>query len=314
MEYEEMTFDMFANNEMEQEKGSAQDNFGCCSKYRQCSIEGKCVQADEYSKNCTYRKNLEQGKIFYSKKSPKFNQNKYDYIDNWFKALPNDKQEAFGEIVSAFVHLRRGATHILCGSLSDLPSFKDANNFNLVYDCIDECDIFSAASPEELVSFILSNEAISFYSFDYFNARYSQSDFKTSSIKFPMDLEFVDSDYFGDDKTEANLTEEGKTKKKKRKQYQKKCWKEYLINDNHEVLNKFSEYFAYISVSPNFLFELDEWASDNWKLLPLKLDDFKFLFVERKNENNKINAKDNLEDKSISFDFKKMKSVDWKNK
>lgn len=50
MEYEEMTFDMFANNEVEQEKGSAQDSFGCCSKYRQCSTEGKCVQVDDYSK------------------------------------------------------------------------------------------------------------------------------------------------------------------------------------------------------------------------------------------------------------------------
>lgn len=49
--------------------------------------------------------------------------------------------------------------------------------------------------------------------------------------------------------------------------------------------------------------------------MPLKLDDFKFIFVERKiEEKNRKKVKDNEDDKRISFEFKKMKSVNWMNK
>lgn len=40
--------------------------FGCCDKYKECSQAGKCVHNNQfYSKACWYRKNLEDGKIFY---------------------------------------------------------------------------------------------------------------------------------------------------------------------------------------------------------------------------------------------------------
>ncbi len=42
------------------------DKFGCCSKYKECSADGKCLHDNLfYSKACWYRKNLESGKIFY---------------------------------------------------------------------------------------------------------------------------------------------------------------------------------------------------------------------------------------------------------
>lgn len=42
--------------------------FGCCSKYEMCSDAKKCIHINKlYSKACMYRKNLEQGKIFYGK-------------------------------------------------------------------------------------------------------------------------------------------------------------------------------------------------------------------------------------------------------
>ncbi len=40
--------------------------FGCCSLYKQCSKEKHCLHSDLlYATACMYRKNLEQGKIFY---------------------------------------------------------------------------------------------------------------------------------------------------------------------------------------------------------------------------------------------------------
>lgn len=294
-------------------KGDA--TFGCCDKYKQCSIEGKCLQSTEVGERCLYKYKLEKGEIFYSKKSPKFSQEKYDYIESWYKALSAEEREAFGEIVCTFMRLRRCAAHVLVGSIADYPNVKNSKCFKTVYDCINKCDIFNIASPEILVKFILDNETLSFSSFDYFNAKYSDSDFKTSSIRFPSYLEFTSFDYNSDVRKDENLTEEGKIKKKQRKEYQKKCWLEYLKNTNVKVLNKFTEFFAYITLSPKFSFELDEWTRDNWKLLPLKLDDFKFIFVERKiEEKNRRKSKDKAEDKRISFDFKKMKSVDWQNK
>lgn len=42
--------------------------FGCCSKYLECSDAKRCLHADELRyASCTYRKNLESGKIFYGK-------------------------------------------------------------------------------------------------------------------------------------------------------------------------------------------------------------------------------------------------------
>lgn len=43
-------------------------SFGCCSSFRICSDKKKCVHENKlYSKACLYRKNLDQGKIFYGK-------------------------------------------------------------------------------------------------------------------------------------------------------------------------------------------------------------------------------------------------------
>jgi len=42
------------------------DKFGCCHRYKECSDERKCIHPDQfYSKACWYRKNLENGKVFY---------------------------------------------------------------------------------------------------------------------------------------------------------------------------------------------------------------------------------------------------------
>ncbi len=44
------------------------ERFGCCSRYEQCSDAKKCIHPDFIlSRACSYRKNLENGKIFYGK-------------------------------------------------------------------------------------------------------------------------------------------------------------------------------------------------------------------------------------------------------
>ncbi len=42
------------------------DAFGCCSRYKECSDAHKCIHVNQmYAKACMYRKNLENGKVFY---------------------------------------------------------------------------------------------------------------------------------------------------------------------------------------------------------------------------------------------------------
>ena len=44
------------------------DNFGCCSRYIECSDALKCINPDKkLARGCQYKDNLESGKIFYGK-------------------------------------------------------------------------------------------------------------------------------------------------------------------------------------------------------------------------------------------------------
>ncbi len=42
------------------------DSFGCCSRFKECSDSKKCLHPNLlYATGCAYRKNIENGKIFY---------------------------------------------------------------------------------------------------------------------------------------------------------------------------------------------------------------------------------------------------------
>lgn len=294
-----------------------EDAFGCCDKYNQCSLEGKCLQSSEISKRCIYKVNLDTGKIFYSKKSSSFSQEKYDYIDNWYNSLLNAEREAFGEIVSTFIRLRRSATKVMLGNMSEYPCNVSAKDFNAAYNCMVDCEIFTLGNSEEIVTYLFSNDKLPFVSFDNFNKNFSKKEYKTiaaKEIELPANLQFTDSDYKSEIKNSSNLNEDGKIKYKMQKDYRKKVqvndWLRYLKNENTELLKKFSEYFILISISPTFSFSLDEWFRDHWKLLPLKLDDFKFVFVEREINEKKLNKKDTDSDKKTEFAFRKMHCFD----
>lgn len=46
--------------------GDVRNRFGCCDLYVQCSDAKKCIHKDQsYARNCWYRANLENGRIFY---------------------------------------------------------------------------------------------------------------------------------------------------------------------------------------------------------------------------------------------------------
>ncbi|MCM1298194.1 MAG: hypothetical protein NC203_00560 [Firmicutes bacterium] len=161
MEYEEITFDMIAGNEQEKEQCGTHDNFGCCSKFRQCSDEGKCIQLDDYFKSCSYRKNLEQGRIFYGKKSPNFNQERYDYISKFYKSLAGAEKERFEEIVSYFVHVNR---------CSEAGLFMYSETLASVAQ---KCKIFEIASNDKLIRKLFQKGVILIKRAEAFMNKYS---------------------------------------------------------------------------------------------------------------------------------------------
>lgn len=76
----------FDNNS--DEKQSARNTFACCSRYRECSDNKKCVISEKnYAINCTYRKKLEQGIVFFGKNANDFDISVYNKIVNIYNNL-----------------------------------------------------------------------------------------------------------------------------------------------------------------------------------------------------------------------------------
>ena len=83
------------------------DAFGCCSScrngekydYRVCSDAGKCLRGDERAGHCQYRKNLENGRIFFGKNAVGFDADRYEAIRRNVDALPPEAKTVFDSIV-----------------------------------------------------------------------------------------------------------------------------------------------------------------------------------------------------------------------
>jgi len=86
---------------------SNSNTFDCCSNYRACSDAKRCVISDrDYSSQCTYRKNLEAGRIFYGKNATAFSPSVYaDFLEKYHSLTP-DEQIEFQSIVGLFVYWR----------------------------------------------------------------------------------------------------------------------------------------------------------------------------------------------------------------
>lgn len=64
---ENVFYDMLEDSDKDQFKDQSVE-FGCCSKYLECSDARKCVHENsDYAEGCAYNKNLKNGKIFYGK-------------------------------------------------------------------------------------------------------------------------------------------------------------------------------------------------------------------------------------------------------
>ena len=81
-----------------------QKTVGCCSLYRECSLEGKCISPfEEIKQECIYRVHLEAGRIFYSKNACSFSVQKYDEVVGKYNQLNGELKQYFDNILYYFL-------------------------------------------------------------------------------------------------------------------------------------------------------------------------------------------------------------------
>lgn len=81
----------------------------CCSKYRECSAAGQCVNSHlDYSANCQYRANLKQGKVFYGKNADDFHMSEYRRYLDIIHALGEEERTEFHRLLNYMLMHRRG--------------------------------------------------------------------------------------------------------------------------------------------------------------------------------------------------------------
>ena len=102
---------------------SAKDAFGCCSRYSACSDAKACLIPHlDCSKNCIYRKSLEQGHIFYGKNADKYNAAVYQsFVDNFKSLSPDCANLLRGILYYAFVK-KRGIKLIMLADSPQIPT------------------------------------------------------------------------------------------------------------------------------------------------------------------------------------------------
>lgn len=91
--------------------GLAGESFGCCSRYRDCSDTGTClIPKLDYSANCSYRRSLESGHVFYGKKSELFERDKYQHFVSRYTGLSDSETGILREILYYFFIKKRLAS------------------------------------------------------------------------------------------------------------------------------------------------------------------------------------------------------------
>ena len=96
------------DKEIQQKKSSyhyasSVGSFGCCSSYRACSDAKAClVPHSDYYENCSYRKNLEAGIIFYGKNAPEFDRELYENLIETYHQLTIPERETLQAILHYF--------------------------------------------------------------------------------------------------------------------------------------------------------------------------------------------------------------------
>lgn len=84
------------------------DLISCCSRYRQCSDERKCVIPEtDYAPKCIYRKNLEKGIIYYGKNAHNFSNEIYKQFLSTYDLFDESLKNEFHNIIEYFCHKKR---------------------------------------------------------------------------------------------------------------------------------------------------------------------------------------------------------------
>ena len=118
---EQLTFDQPNSKPAEtiSKAASAKDAFGCCSRYSACSDARACLIPHlDYSRNCIYRRSLEQGHIFYGKNADRFQAALYQsFVDN-YRAL-SEPAAALLRGILYYAFIRKRAVQLIM--LADSP-------------------------------------------------------------------------------------------------------------------------------------------------------------------------------------------------
>lgn len=77
-------------------------SFSACFQFRQCSEQGKCLRSDADSLNCFYRKNLEQGLIFYGKTATGFDMKTYEKLSEIYSGLSVSERDELNCLIIYF--------------------------------------------------------------------------------------------------------------------------------------------------------------------------------------------------------------------
>lgn len=99
-------------------RAHADDLFGCCSRYRECSDAKCCVISDRnYSNACIYKINLDNGNVFYGKNANDFDINTYNAIVSKYTTLGEKEKVLLEQII---VYFKENGGDVLIYNTSEL--------------------------------------------------------------------------------------------------------------------------------------------------------------------------------------------------
>ena len=223
----------------DQQVNESSGMLGCCSQYRECSMAGHCLKPDDYSRMCAYRKNLESGNVFYSKKSIYFSQEKYDYISEYHHSLNESEKRVFESLIIHFKQDKIGVRYCLC--LYDQAVFNVLSGFKG----------FKIMPPTALVDYLFDRELIMVGKAKNLHAKYSKQP-AAGILPYPPALP-QDAD-----------SKEKKAREEEVKQIKKinlKTWRQIFLNDA-DLLQVLSHTFIFFEIC-DYDFELMEYCLDD---------------------------------------------------
>ncbi len=230
---------------------------GCCSKFRDCSRAGHCLQTEESYKQCGYRKNLERGIMFYSEKSSTFSQERYNYIESFRNSLTEEEKNAFDEVVIYFQKTKRGTKSCFCLSSP------------IIRDIVSKCAVFNIIPVRELVKRVFDASLIS-------NTRAAELHCKYS--KHPIPNLLPPPPPLPQTATSTEKSERGQIVKRTNAE-NLKIWENHFCSDM-ELQKLLLDKFLYFEIT-EYSFELDEFFANNLDII--KIQSSELVFFDSKN-------------------------------